>query len=81
MMSTERQATERLIVDESGVQWRITEIRVWDANGRGASSLIAAHECGFRRLWHFPEDWAQMSDTDLAKLVAKPVGKISRQVV
>jgi hypothetical protein len=70
-----KQAAERQIVDESGTSWRVTEMRVWDANGRGGLSLIAAHERGFRRLWDFPADWAELGDVELAELVSKPARK------
>ncbi|MEO7103548.1 MAG: hypothetical protein ABI311_09180 [Gemmatimonadaceae bacterium] len=71
-MTTTKQAVERQIVDETGTTWRVTEMRVWDANGRGATSLIAAHERGFRRLWDFPVEWAELDDVKLAELVSKP---------
>ena len=70
-----KQSPERQIVDETGTAWRVTEMRVWDANGKPANSLIAAHERGFRRLWHFPENWADLADLQLAELVSKPVRK------
>ncbi len=72
---SEKQLAERRIIDETGIWWRVTEIRVWDASGRGAVSLIAAHERGFRRLWDFPADWADLADVQLAELVSKPVRK------
>jgi hypothetical protein len=75
-MSTNKQPTkppaERQIVDETGVAWRVTEVRVWDAKGRSVNSLIAAHERGFRRLWHFPENWLEITDLELAEIVSKP---------
>lgn len=71
----DRQPAEREIVDETGTFWRVTEMQVWDANGRGASSLIAAHQRGFRRLWDFPVNWAELADVQLAELVSKPVRK------
>jgi len=70
----DKQSPERQIVDEAGTAWRVTEMRVWDANGRPASSLIAAHERGFRRLWNFPENWAELADLQLAELI-KPSRK------
>ena len=66
---------ERRIVDESGTAWRVSEMRIWDANGRSANSLIAAHERGFRRLWDFPSNWLELADVQLAELVSKPVRK------
>jgi hypothetical protein len=63
---------ERQIVDETGVTWRVTEIRVWDASGHAKTSLIAAHERGFRRLWDFPANWGELADAQLAELVSKP---------
>jgi len=77
-MTTTKQAVERQIVDESGTSWRVTEMRVWDASGRGATSLIAAHERGFRRLWDFPADWSELDDVKLAELVSKPASKPAR---
>jgi len=65
----------RQIVDESGTSWRVTEIRVWDASGLGSASLIAAHERGFRRMWDFPANWADLADGQLAELVSKPIRK------
>ena len=76
-----KQSPERQIVDETGTAWRVTEMRVWDANGKPASSLIAAHERGFRRLWHFPENWAELADPQLAELISKPGCKTARPVV
>jgi hypothetical protein len=73
-----KQSPERQIVDETGTAWRVTEVRVWDANGKQANSLIAAHERGFRRLWHFPENWADLADLQLAELVSKPVRKAAQ---
>lgn len=70
---------ERQVVDQTGAIWRITEVRVWDANGRGASSLIAAHERGFRRLWQFPSNWAELEDTELAALVCRPASKVRQK--
>lgn len=67
--------SERRIVDEGGTSWRVTEMRVWDVNGRSAASLIAAHERGFRRLWDFPANWVDMADVQLAELVSKPMQK------
>lgn len=78
-MTTTKQAVERQIVDESGTTWRVTEMRVWDASGRGVTSLIAAHECGFRRLWDFPADWAELDEAQLAELVSKPARAAKRQ--
>ena len=66
---------ERQIVDDTGIFWRVTEIRVWDASGHAATSLIAAHERGFRRLWDFPANWGELSDIQLAELVSKPARK------
>jgi hypothetical protein len=54
-------------------------MRVWDANGRGISSLIAAHERGFRRLWDFPAGWAELDDVQLAELVSKPARSVRQQ--
>jgi len=75
-MSTSQQPskppTERRIVDGSGTSWSVTEIRVWDAKGHGATSLIAVHEGGFRRLWDFPANWVELADVQLAELVSKP---------
>ena len=71
----DRQLAEREIVDDTGTFWRVTEMQVWDANGLGASSLIAAHQRGFRRLWDFPVNWAELADVQLAELVSKPVRK------
>jgi len=73
-----KQSPEREIVDETGTAWRVTEMRVWDANGKPANSLIAAHERGFRRLWHFPENWAELADLQLAELISKPGRKAAR---
>jgi hypothetical protein len=78
-MSISKQPAERQIIDEAGTIWRVTEMRVWDASGRGASSLIAAHERGFRRLWDFPSNWSELNDVELAELVSKPVRKDRRQ--
>lgn len=78
-MSLIEQPAQRQIIDESGTIWRVTEMRVWDANGHGAASLIAAHEGGFRRLWDFPADWANLEDGLLAELVSKPVRKGRQQ--
>lgn len=78
-MSPSKQPAERQIADESGTVWRVTEMLVWDASGRGATSLIAAHEGGFRRLWDFPANWSALSDSELAELVAKPVRKGRQQ--
>ena len=72
---SETQVAERQIVDDTGISWRVTEIRVWDASGHAATSLIAAHERGFRRLWDFPANWAELSDIQLAELVSKPARK------
>lgn len=80
-MSPSKQPAERHIVDETGAVWRVKEMLVWGANGRGATSLIAEHERGFRRLWDFPADWSELSDRDLAELVGKPVRKGPQQAV
>ncbi|HEY8309581.1 MAG TPA: hypothetical protein VIG47_03455 [Gemmatimonadaceae bacterium] len=72
-----RRAAERQIVDQSGVWWRVREVRVWDATGHEARSLIAAHEGGFRRLWDFPVNWAELADMQLVELVSKPVRRTS----
>ena len=78
-MSVAKGTAERQVVDQAGTEWRITEVSVWDANGRAKSSLIAAHERGFRRLWDFPPNWTEMEDTELATLVCKPTGKAQQQ--
>jgi hypothetical protein len=78
-MSVNKQLAERRIVDASGTWWRVTEVRIWDASGHGATSLIAAHERGFRRLWDFPADWVELGDGQLAELVSKPVRKMRKQ--
>ncbi len=49
-----KQPAERRIVDETGTAWRVSEMRIWDANGRSANSLIAAHERGFQTAVGFP---------------------------
>lgn len=69
------QTTERMIVDDTGTTWRVTEMRTWDTKGRSANSLIAAHERGFRRLWDFPANWLELAEPQLAELVSKPVRK------
>jgi hypothetical protein len=78
-MTSIKQPAERQIIDETGTIWRVTEMRVWDANGRGISSLIAAHERGFRRLWDFPAGWAELDDVQLAELVSKPARSVRQQ--
>jgi len=70
-----KQAAERSVVDETGITWRVSEMRTWDASGRSANSLIAAHERGFRRLWDFPPNWLELGDGQLAELVSKPTRK------
>lgn len=70
-----KQPAERRIVDEAGTMWHVTEMRTWDATGRSLNSLIAAHECGFRRLWDFPANWLELAEPQLAELVSKPVRK------
>ncbi|MEO9227245.1 MAG: hypothetical protein ABI328_12795 [Gemmatimonadaceae bacterium] len=78
-MSVTKGTAERHVVDQAGTEWRITEVKVWDANGREKSSLIAAHERGFRRLWDFPSNWAALEDIELATLVCRPAGNARQQ--
>ena len=73
-----KRPAEREVTDRNGVTWRVTEVRVWDANGHGAKSLIAAHERGFRRLWNFPDDWFEIEEAALAELVNQPARKVRR---
>lgn len=73
-----KQSPERQVVDETGTAWRVTEMRVWDASGRAANSLVAAHARGFRRLWSFPDNWAELADLQLAELISHPGRKTSR---
>ena len=39
---------------------------VWYADGTSKPSLVASHTGGFRRIWDFPADWAQLGDSELA---------------
>jgi hypothetical protein len=82
VMSADRQTrqsvAEREVVDENGISWRVTEMRVWDLVGRRSVSLIAANKRGFRRLWNYPAGWADLPDAELAALVNKPVSRPSR---
>jgi hypothetical protein len=80
-LKQEKQRAERQVVDETGALWRLSEMQVWDASGRGASSLIAAHERGFRRLWDFPANWADLGDAQLVELVTKPVRRLRPEAV
>jgi len=72
-MSLNKLPVERQIVDEHGTVWRVTEMRGWSASGAAETSLIAAHEYGFRRLWDFPANWSELSDDELAQLVSRSV--------
>lgn len=63
----------REVVDTNDVVWRVREVRLWNSAGKQVTSLIAERAGGFRKLWSYPSDWAELNDLELGSLINDPV--------
>ena len=70
---SQKQEVVREVVDTNDVVWRVKEVRVWTSAGKQVNSLIAERAGGFRKLWSYPSDWADLNDLELGTLINDPV--------
>ncbi len=64
---------QRMVHAEDGTRWRVREARVHDVPGAEAPSCLifdAGNVC--RRLWRYPEQWTELSDTSLLAIMERP---------
>lgn len=63
----------REVVDTNDIVWRVREVRLWNSAGKQVNSLLAERAGGFRKLWSYPSDWAELNDLELGNLINDPV--------
>jgi hypothetical protein len=64
---------QRLVYAEDGSRWRVREARVHDVPGAEADSCLifdGGHVC--RRLWHYPDQWTELSDSSILSMMDLP---------
>lgn len=64
---------QRLVYAEDGTRWRVREARAHDVPGAEAPSCLifdAGNVC--RRVWRFPEEWAELPDPSLLAIMERP---------
>jgi hypothetical protein len=64
---------ERQIFSEDGTAWRVREARVHDVPGAQRDScLICDSGKVCRRLWNYPEAWAELLPQELFEILERP---------
>jgi hypothetical protein len=60
----------RVVYDETdGTSWRVVELDTSETPGaRRATCLLFMSSGGFRRVWNYPSDWADLSPEQLMQL-------------
>lgn len=58
----------RSFSDDEGNVWRVSELPFSEYDRRSGSSLIFENEIAVRRVRIYPDDWASLTDEELAKL-------------
>ena len=62
-------ADPRVVRDDSGTRWRVSEVRGDDVPGaRGDACLIFESDCAIRRVWHYPPTWRELPPPDLIRV-------------
>ena len=64
---------QRLVYSDDGTRWRVREARVHDVPGAEADSCLifdGGHIC--RRLWFYPDQWAELPDVSLLAMMDRP---------
>lgn len=61
----------RTFTDEEGVFWDVREVKNPDYDRRGGMSLVFDSIHAFRRVRHYPDNWMDMTDAELAELSHK----------
>ncbi|MEO8880667.1 MAG: hypothetical protein ABI446_09740 [Gemmatimonadaceae bacterium] len=63
----------RIVRDESGTVWKITESHAHDVPGAMAlRCLIFDSQSICRRFWKYPENWRSLADDLLLDLMSQP---------
>jgi hypothetical protein len=64
---------EREVFSEDGTAWRVREARVHNVPGAERDScLICDSGLVCRRLWNYPESWAELKPKELFKILERP---------
>ena len=59
----------RLVSDSSGTCWRVSEVSGRYVPGaQGEACLVFESECAIRRVWHYPEQWRELSVPELIEV-------------
>jgi hypothetical protein len=64
---------QRLVYSLDGTRWRVREARAVDVPGALAASCLifdAGHTC--RRVWRYPEEWAELPGDELLTIMDHP---------
>jgi len=64
---------QRLVCAEDGTRWRVREARAHDVPGAEAPSCLifdAGTVC--RRVWRYPERWADLADGSVLAIMERP---------
>lgn len=67
---------ERNVRSETGTAWRVREAAAHEVPGQEAASCLIFDSGAVvrRRLWHYPERWAELADNVLMHLMDRPRG-------
>lgn len=66
---------ERCVRSDTGTTWRVREAAAHEVPGQlAASCLIFDSGNVTRRLWHYPERWAELADSLVLRLMERPRG-------
>ncbi len=59
----------RVFADRAGVEWRVTEVPAAAVPAaKGPACLVFHSDTAIRRVWRYPANWRQLSDTELEVL-------------
>ena len=64
---------EREVFAEDGTRWRVREARVHGVPGAEADSCLigdSGNVC--RRLWHYPDEWSELSSKQILAILEHP---------
>ena len=64
-----RQALSRMVMDPEGNEWVVHEVDTPQAWAHGTRCLIFSSPAVVRRVWRYPNGWAQLSSRELLDLL------------
>ena len=64
-----RQALSRIVMDPQGNEWVVHEVDTPQAWAHGTRCLIFSSPAVVRRVWRYPEEWAQLTSRQLLDLL------------